>query len=40
MVQVGKTKGEGLYNKPSAAVHPRVLAAEALPQYITIKLVC
>ena len=32
-MQVGKTKDQGLYNKPSAAVHPGALAAETLPQY-------
>ena len=32
-VQVGTTKDQGLYNKPSAAVHPGALAAETLPQY-------
>ena len=32
-VQVGKTKDQGLYNKPSAAVHPGALAAGTLPQY-------
>ena len=30
-VQVGTTKGQGLYNKPSAAVHPGALAAGTLP---------
>ena len=35
-VQVGMTKDQGLYNKPSAAVHPGALAAETLPQYNTI----
>ena len=35
-VQVGKTKDQGLYNKPSAAVHPGALAAGTLPQYNTI----
>ena len=34
-MQVGKTKGQGLYNKPSAAVHPGALAAGTLPQYNT-----
>ena len=38
MVQVGTTKDQGLYNKPSAAVHPRALAAGTLPQYNTIQL--
>ena len=32
-VQVGKTKDQGLYNKPSAAVHPGALVAGTLPQY-------
>ena len=31
-VQVGTTKDQGLYNKPSAAVHPEVLAAGSLPR--------
>ena len=35
-VQVGRTKDQGLYNKPSAAVHPGALAAGTLPQYNTI----
>ena len=35
-MQVGTTKDQGLYNKPSAAVHPGALAAETLPQYSTI----
>ena len=35
MVQVGTTKDQGLYNKPSAAVHPGALAAGTLPQYNT-----
>ena len=35
-VQVGTTKDQGLYNKPSAAVHPGALAAGTLPQYNTI----
>ena len=33
MVQVGTTEDQGLYNKPSAAVHPGALAAGTLPQY-------
>ena len=33
--QVGRTKDQGLYNKPSAAVHAGALAAGTLPQYIT-----
>ena len=36
-VQVGKTKSQGLYNKPSAAVHQGALAAGTLPQYNTIQ---
>ena len=32
-VQVGKTKDQGLYNKPSDAVHPAALAAGTLQQY-------
>ena len=36
-MQVGKTKDHGLYNKPSAAMHPGALAAGTLPQYNTIK---
>ena len=32
-MQVGKTKDQGLYNKPSAAVRPGALAAGSLPQY-------
>ena len=35
-MQVGMTKDQGLYNKPSAAVHPGALAAGTLPQYNTI----
>ena len=35
-VQVGTTKDQGLYNKPSDAVHPGALAAGTLPQYNTI----
>ena len=35
-MQVGTTKDQGSYNKPSAAVHPGALAAGTLPQYITI----
>ena len=34
-VQGGTTKDQGLYNKPSAAVHPGALAAGNLPQYNT-----
>ena len=36
-VQVGTTKDQGLYNKPSAALHPQVLAAGTLPQYNTVQ---
>ena len=36
-MQVGTTKDQGLYNKPSAAVHPGALAAGTLPQYSTIQ---
>ena len=32
-MQVGTNKDQGLYNKPSAAVHPGALAAGTLPQY-------
>ena len=35
-MQVGTTKDQGLYNKPSAAVHPGPLAAGTLPRYNTI----
>ena len=35
-MQVGATKDQGLYNKPSAAVHSGALAAGTLPQYSTI----
>ena len=34
-MQIGKNKDQGLYNKPSAAVHPGPLAAGTLPQYNT-----
>ena len=34
-MQVGTTKKQGLYNKPSAAVLPGALAAGTLPQYNT-----
>ena len=37
--KVGTTKDQGLYNKPSAAVHPRALAAGTLPQYNTSHIV-
>ena len=36
-MQVGTTKDQGLYNKPSAAVHPGALAARTLPQYNTME---
>ena len=32
-MQVGTTKDQGLYSKPSVAVHPGALAAGTLPQY-------
>ena len=35
-MQVGKTEDQGLYNKPSAAVHPGALAVGILPHYNTI----
>ena len=35
--RVGTTKDQGLYNKPSAVVHPGALAAGTLPQYNTIR---
>ena len=35
-MQVGRTKDQGLYNKPSTAVRPEALAAGTLPQYNTI----
>ena len=34
-MQVGTTKDQGLYNKPSVAVHRGALAAGTLPQYNT-----
>ena len=37
-MQVGTTKDQGLYNKPSAAVHPGALAAGTLPQHNTIQV--
>ena len=36
-MQVGMTKDQGFYNKPSAAVHPGALAADTLLQYNTIQ---
>ena len=38
-MQVGTTKDQGLYRKPSDAVHPRALAAGTLLQYNTTVLV-
>ena len=32
-MQVGTTKDQVLYTKPSAAVHPGALASGTLPQY-------
>ena len=32
-MQAGKTKDQGLYNKPSVAAHPGALSASTLPQY-------
>ena len=37
-MQVGTTKDQGLYNKPSAAVRPGPLATGTLPQYSTIQM--
>ena len=34
-MQVGTTKDQNLYNRPSDAVHPRALAVGTLPQYNT-----
>ena len=34
-MQIGTTKDQGLYNKPSAAVHPGAIAAGTLQQYNT-----
>ena len=36
-MQVGMTKDQGLYNKPSAAVHPGALGAGTVLQYNTIQ---
>ena len=36
-MQVGTTKDQGLYNKPSVAVHPGALANGTLLQYSTIQ---
>ena len=36
-MQAGTTKDQGLYNKPSAAVHPVALADGNLTQYNTIQ---
>ena len=33
--EIGMTKDQGLYNKPSAAVHAGALAAGTVPQYNT-----
>ena len=38
-MQVGTTKDQGLYKKPSAAVHPGELAAGTLPQYNTVYII-
>ena len=38
-MQVGTTKDQSLYNKPSAAEHPGALAARTVPQYNTIRSV-
>ena len=35
-MQVGTTKDQGLYNKPSTGVHPGALAAGTIPQYNTM----
>ena len=35
-MQVGTTKDQSLYNKPSAAVHAGALGAGILPQYNTV----
>ena len=37
-MEVGTTKDQGLYNKPSAAVNPGALAVGTLPQYNTIHI--
>ena len=37
-MQIGTTEDQGLYNKPSAAVHPGALVAGTLPQYNTVFL--
>ena len=39
-MQVGTAKDQGLFNKPSAAVHPGALDAGTLPQYNTIQYLC
>ena len=42
-MQVGMTKDHGLYNKPSATVHPGALAVGTLPQYniiVSVLLTC
>ena len=38
-MEVGTTKDQGLYNKPSAAVHAGALAAGTLPQYNTVDVI-
>ena len=38
MLQVGTLKDQGLYSKPSVAVHPGALATRTLPQYSTTYL--
>ena len=38
-MQLGTTKDQGLYNKPSAAVHPGALSARTLLQYNTRALI-
>ena len=38
-MQVGMTKDQGLYSKPSAAVHPGALATGTVQQYNTKKYV-
>ena len=37
-MQVGTTKDQDLYKRPSAAVHPGALVARTVPQYNTIQL--
>ena len=38
-MQIGTTKDQGLYNKPSAAVDPGALAAGTLLRYNTIPMI-